>query len=198
MSSKTVITGCSMALTLIFFTLPSFAQSTQIPQRLENPTILPQGRVPITSETAHDIRLLAMWGLGRLSDVDWIDNNHLAILSDGGTWLYDLDHPEQPVANIPGATLHYMRFGQDRLIVSPDGQWLSLTPGPLDREPLSFDVWHVPTGEHISLKTVEMARDILDTAFRIDVHSAFVEWLPDGTVNHDCQCEHDSVGFFSG
>ncbi len=160
-------------------TLCASAQTDETPPRLENPTILPQNRIPITAENAADIDLLAMWGLGNLSEVEWIDNTHLAVAARGGIWVYDLNTPDAPTAILP----FLKQWQSDRalpfLSVSPDGEWLGITPISryLSDSNVGFEVWHLPTGKRVDLgsSSAYLPRDA-------DLYAppfVFVQWLPD-------------------
>jgi WD40 repeat protein len=166
MFSKRAFFSCVLILFLL--SSPSFAQDIETAQRLENPTELPQNRLPITAENAGDIQLLAMWGLGSLSDVAWIDDRHLVIVSNGGAWLYDMDNPEQPLANIVDIVLRHRRSSEGSL-VSPDGQWLALSPNKMDRIDTTdtrFGVWHLATGKYFDSRMLKRG----------------VEWLADNRL----------------
>lgn len=162
---RRLIRECLLAF-ILCFTSAVFAQSARLPEPLENPAILPQNRQPITVQNSAGIRLLAAWGLGTLSDIGWVDNDLLAVTSNSGTWLYDVNRPNQPVLSIPDAVSWDRSPVPNEVKVSPDGQWMALNS--------KGAVWYIPTGKNIPLE-VPLERGII---YPIEI----MAWLPDSRL----------------
>jgi len=161
------------------------AQIDETPPIIENPTLLPQTRSPITAENASNIDLLAIWGVGNLTDAVWLNDTRLAVASSSGTWIYDITNPDAPMAVIPSLNKWQSGRAIPLLLVSPDGDWLGVTPsfGRYRDYNAGFELWHIPTGERIDLGLLmdEQADLLPQSGSRSSGEETpdFVQWLPD-------------------
>jgi WD40 repeat protein len=161
-----------------FVTTSTYAQTSSSPDRLENPLRLSPDRLPITDENVHDLSLLAIWGMGQLNSAIWLNDNDIAVVSSGGTWLYDITQPDTPYAVIPSLKTTGTRAVQ--FLLSPDGQWLAVQPNFSNyaENRFDFEVWHVPTGTHLEINPPGSFTSS-NTLYQDGRIGTFIGWLTD-------------------
>jgi WD40 repeat protein len=102
--------------------LPSFIQNKAIHTLFENQNI-PSDSAIITSDNAHRIVPISVWGIGKINYLATSpDNQYLAISTSYGLFIYSL--PELDLINILDNQAPYQH-----LIFSPDGKYLSASDG---------------------------------------------------------------------
>ncbi|MBN8590268.1 MAG: hypothetical protein J0M33_00840 [Anaerolineae bacterium] len=67
----------------------------------QNPTQIPHQRERLTLANLQTASTLGVWGTGPISAAAWLDDNHVGIASMRGSWIYDLQQPNQPLMLTP-------------------------------------------------------------------------------------------------
>jgi WD40 repeat protein len=178
-----------LRLTILSFTVLlslSFTQA-QTPEwllRMETPRELENTRSSFSAETASNMELLAVWGLGEVIDAVWLDEEHMVLATMGGIWLYDLETEtaSEVVLSFNPSDPHTIE-----ILLSPDGQWLTLTVRPRIslHDGWSYFLWHLPTGQRFNLNELGGNWTYTNPPYREDMYESvrtFTQWLPDNRL----------------
>ncbi|MBI5961588.1 MAG: WD40 repeat domain-containing protein [Chloroflexi bacterium] len=91
-------------------------------------------RPPITPQNASQLSLINTLGRGGVRDAEWSpDGKTLAVLSSGGIWLHNMDHP------IAEPRLLTSQAGSTRMVFSSDSRWLAV-----GLEDGTIHLWDIP------------------------------------------------------
>ena len=183
-----VITSISFSLMGIFLMSSACSDTTQVPDSFSSPTPtfvpgpklpvlagtpVPIPNEPITPKNADQIRELAIWGKGRISQVAFSPNGEiLAVGTAAGIWLYDAETSELLRFIETESWVNELTFG-------PNSKTIMSTLGGL-----IFAEWDINTGQQIERRTFDTPeKSFIDGALSADGTIFAIPSFEGGYVN---------------